>query len=131
MTELDDIAAFPNPGVRLLREDERIAVWEENFEPGIPTAPHRHTRDYVAIFPDAGELTVTPLAGDLEEYAFLAGSADPLPTTEGRIRFGFPAGTVIHARVPPAGSGHFAVNEGRTPARMILIEIKGTATERG
>lgn len=131
MTELDAIAAFPNPGVRLLREDERIAVWEEIFEPGIPTAPHRHTRDYVAIFPDAGELTVTPLAGELEEYAFLAGAADPLPAADGQVRFGFPAGTVIHARVPCAGSAHIAVNEGRTAARMILIELKGTATERG
>ena len=26
--------------------------------------PHRHTRDYVAIFPNAGELTIIPAAGD-------------------------------------------------------------------
>ena len=129
MTDLEDIAAFPNPGVRLLMEDERIAIWEEVFEPGIPTATHKHTRDYVAIFPDAGELTVTPVAGELETYTFIAGSAEALPTTETRMRFAFPAGTMIHSHVPQNGTGHTAVNEGRAPVRMVLIEIKGTATE--
>jgi hypothetical protein len=31
MAELDDIARFPSPGVRLLREDDRIAVRKEVF----------------------------------------------------------------------------------------------------
>ena len=35
-----------------------------------------------------------------------------------------------HARVPASGTGHFAVNEGQQPTLMILIEIKGTATEK-
>jgi hypothetical protein len=37
---------------------------------------------------------------------------------------------VIHGRVPADGTGHFAVNEGQASALMILIEIKGTATEK-
>jgi hypothetical protein len=37
---------------------------------------------------------------------------------------------IVHSRVPADGVGHFAVNEGSEPALMILIEIKGTATEK-
>jgi hypothetical protein len=36
---------------------------------------------------------------------------------------------MIHARVPAGGTGHFALNEGQQATLMILIEIKGTATE--
>jgi hypothetical protein len=37
---------------------------------------------------------------------------------------------MIHSRVPTDGTGHFAENEGQHATLMILIEIKGTATEK-
>ena len=57
MANLHEIAPFPNPGVRLIKEDEHVAVWEEVFEPGKPTPPHRHLRDYIAAYPHGGEVT--------------------------------------------------------------------------
>ena len=63
MTELADVLPFPNSGVKLIEEDDLVSVWEEVFEPGIATPPHRHTCDYVAMFPEGGELTITLLAG--------------------------------------------------------------------
>jgi hypothetical protein len=129
MATLNEIAPFPNPGVRLVKEDEHVAIWEETFEPGKPTPPHRHMRDYIAIFPNAGELTITQLAGEAEEYTTIAGEL----TTELRgraARLVWGPGMVVHSRVPADGVGHFALNEGSKPALMILIEIKGTATEK-
>ena len=52
MVNINEIAPFPNVGVQLLKEDEHIAVWQEMFEPDTPTSPHRHMRDYIAIFHD-------------------------------------------------------------------------------
>jgi hypothetical protein len=130
MADINEIPPFPNPGVRLVKEDEHIAIWEEVFEPGTPTSPHRHIRDYIAIFPHAGELTLIPLAGEPEEYTFIAGEVHAVPAETGKLRMAFSAGTMVHSRVPADGAGHFAVNEGQQAAPMILIEIKGTATEK-
>ena len=129
MSTLSEISPFPNPGVRLVKEDEHVASWQEVFEPGIPTPPHRHMRDYVAIFPNAGELTITQLAGDAEQYTTIAGEL----TTQSKdraIRMVWSPGMIVHSKVPADGVGHFALNEGAKPALMILIEIKGTATEK-
>ena len=124
MTDLRDIAPFPNPGVRLIEEDTLVATWEEIFEPGVATPPHRHARDYIAVFPDGGELTLTHVAGELERYTFLSGSAEALPTEDGRMRFAFTAGTMVRSHVPPGGTAHIALNESATPVRMLLIELK-------
>jgi hypothetical protein len=129
MSTLDEISPFPNPGVRLVKEDEHVAIWEEVFEPGQPTPPHRHMRDYIAIFPHAGELTITQLAGEPEEYTTIAGEI----ATESRnraTRLVWGPGMIVHSRVPADGVGHFALNESSKPALMILIEIKGTAAEK-
>ena len=129
MTKLADIAPFPNPGVRLVEEDDAICVWEEVFEPGIATPPHRHTHDYIAMFPEGGELTLTHVAGGLEDYTFLNGSAEELPSDGDKMRFQFSAGTVVRSHVPPKGTAHIALNEGSTPLRMILIEIKNAKAD--
>lgn len=126
----DDIAPFPNPGVRLLQEDEHVAIWEEIFVPGVATAPHRHLRDYIAFFPDSGELTVTHLDGERETYSLLAGAMTALPGGDGQMRGAIAASTVLHSRVPAGGTAHVALNEGSTPLRMILIEVKGATAER-
>ena len=129
------IPAFPNPGVRLIKEDEHVAIWEEIFEPGKPTPPHRHARDYVAIFPNAGELTIIPVVGDSvakdeEEITVVGGQMTETATADGGVRLVFSDGTVLHQNVPARGSCHYAVNEGAKPDLMILIEIKGTGSEK-
>jgi hypothetical protein len=130
MATLTEISPFPNPGVRLITEDEHVAIWEEVFEPGKPTPPHRHMRDYIAAYPNGGELTIFPVAGEPEEFTTLAGEIQESSTVKGGIRLVFSAGAMIHGRVPANGTGHYAVNEGRQPTLMILTEIKGTAAER-
>ena len=130
MANLNDIPPFPNPGVRLIKEDEHVVIWEEVFEPGKPTPPHRHMRDYIAIFPNGGELTIVPLAGEVEEITTLAGDWKEFPKEQRATRFVLSVGSMMHGRVPADGTSHFAVNEGHASALMILIEIKGTATEK-
>lgn len=124
MKEQAAVEEFPNPGVHLLDEAARYAVWEETFKPGIATTPHRHVRDYVAFFPDGGELTLTHCGGELEDYALLSGGMAALPSAPGTTRFAIAAGTVVRSRVPPGGTAHVALNEGAAPLRMILIEFK-------
>lgn len=129
MAKLHEIPAFPYPGVRLIKEDEHVAIWEEVFEPGEPTQPHRHMRDYIVAYPHGGELTVIPLAGEPEEFTTLAGEYQESASANGGVRLVFSAGAMFHGRVPAEGSAHYAVNEGQKPTRMILIEIKGTETK--
>ncbi len=130
MANLHEIPPFPNPGVRLIKEDKHVAIWKEVFEPGKPTAPHRHTRDYIFLFPNGGELTITPLAGKEEEVVLLAGEVQESLTETGATRMAMSAGSMVYGRVPPEGVSHVAVNDGQVPALMILIEIKGTAIEK-
>jgi hypothetical protein len=130
MATLTEIPPFPNPGVRLIKEDAHVTIWEEGFAPDTPTPPHRHMRDYIAIFPQGGELTIIPLAGEVEDNTMITGEIQESSTGQGGTRLVMTEGTMIHARVPADGTGHFAVNEGQRATRMILIEIKGTATEK-
>ena len=128
MANPSEIPPFPNPGVRLIKEDDHIAIWEEVFEPGKPTAPHRHTRDYIACFPNGGELTILPVLdqAEPEEVTIAAGQLKQTQTESGGIRLSLSDGTTLYQRIPADGSCHFAVNEGSKPALMILIEIKGS-----
>jgi hypothetical protein len=120
--DVKEVPPFPNPGVRLIKEDDRIAIFEEIFEPGKPTPPHRHTRDYIAFFPKAGKLKLVPVAGEPEEEVTIAAGA----MKDGA----FTDGTVLYGRVPRDGTAHFAVNESSEPILMIAIEIKGTGSEK-
>ena len=130
MVNINEILPFPNVGVQLIKEDGHVAIWKEVFEPGKPTPPHRHMRDYISIFPNGGEVTIIPLAGKAEEFTTLAGDCQEFPKETGAIRLVFSVGSMVHGRVPADGTGHFAVNEGQQDILMILIEIKGTATEK-
>ena len=85
---------------------------------------------YVAIFPNGGELTIVPLAGEPEEFTMIAGEMQESSTAKGGTRLVMTVGTMMHGRVPANGTGHYAVNEGQQPTLMILIEMKGTATEK-
>src|SRR4030095_17221008 len=101
MTNIHEIPPFPNPGVRLLKEDEHVAIWEEVFEPGKPTPPHRHMRDYIFTFPNGGELTITPLGGKEDESIVLAGEMQESTTASGATRFVMSVGSIVYGRVPP------------------------------
>jgi quercetin dioxygenase-like cupin family protein len=67
MVNINEIPPFPNVGVQLIKEDEHVAIWQEVFEPGKPTPPHRHMRDYIAVYPKGGEVTIVPVAGEAED----------------------------------------------------------------
>jgi hypothetical protein len=124
-----DVPAFPNPGVRLIKEDRHVAIFEEIFEPGKPTTRHRHMRDYIAFFPKAGELTIIPVAEGEEEFTVAAGEATHSVSDSGSIDLAFGDGSVFYQKVPAHGSCHYAVNKGFRPAQMILVELKGKGTE--
>ena len=130
MGNINEISPFPNVGVHLLKEDAHVAIWREVFIPGTPTPSHRHLRDYIAIFPNGGELTIVPVAGEAEDFTTLAGDFTEAPAENGGTRLIMSTGTMLHARVPEDGTAHFAVNEGQRDTLMILIEIKGTGTEK-
>ena len=125
--KIEEVPLFPNPGVTLVEQDDTLNVWEEVFEPGRATPPHRHLHDYIAVFPEGGELTLEHVAGEQESYTFLNGVARELPSKAGQQRFMFEAGTMVRSRVPAGGTAHIALNEGNKPLRMILIELKAKA----
>jgi hypothetical protein len=116
--------------VRLIKEDAHVAIWEEVFEPGKPTPPHRHMRDYIAAYPNGGEVTIVPLTGEPEEFTTITGEIQESASAKGGTRLVFSAGAMLYRRVPASGTGHYAVNEGQQPTLMILTEIKGTAAEK-
>ena len=124
MSEKETIAPYDGHGDRLLFENEDIAVWEEVFEPGAPTRPHRHLRDYIAVTLDDGELRITSLSKEPEVYQPLAGNIKATEETDETTRVGYQAGTVLHASQPPGGHAHRAENVGERPTHVLLIELK-------
>jgi hypothetical protein len=72
-----EVPAFPNPGVRLIKEDEEVAIWEEVFEPGKPNNnPSTHTRLH-RLLPEGGKF-------DINTRPALASRIDQAP--EGSLR---------------------------------------------
>src|SRR5712692_4683456 len=106
------------------------AIWEEVFEPGKPTPPHRHMRDYIAHLPRPWRTDDYPAGrrgrGIHRHCRRLQGGADGEGSDTGGLECGG------HAPFASAGERNWPlrVNEGLKPALMILIEIKGTATEK-
>jgi hypothetical protein len=95
MATLTEIPPFPNPGVRLIKEDKHVAIWEEVFEPGKPTPPHRHMRDYIAAYPNGGEVTIVPLAGEPEEFTTIIGKIQESSIESGATRLVRSAGSMM------------------------------------
>jgi hypothetical protein len=87
-------------------------------------------RDYIAAYPNGGELTLVLVAGEPEEITTLAGECQEFPKEKGALRLVFSPGCMVHGKVPADGTAHFAVNEGQRDTLMILTEIKGTGTEK-
>ncbi len=130
MNENDPIAPYDGHGDRLLFENDDIAVWEEVFEPGTPTKPHRHVRDYIAVALDEGELRIQSFSQEPEVYERLAGLLDATDETDDTKRVRFSAGTVLHAAQPAGGHAHRAENVGGRPSRVLLIELKHSGVGR-
>jgi hypothetical protein len=81
--------------------------------------------------PNGGELTIVPVAGEPEAFTMIAGEMqESSSTAKGGTRLVMMVGTMMHGQVPANGTSHYAVNEGQRPTLMILIEVKGTATEK-
>ncbi|MGI9432129.1 MAG: hypothetical protein ACR2PQ_07950 [Myxococcota bacterium] len=97
---------------RVLYEDARVRIWEQEIHPGEETASHHHELDYALIELGPAELEIAPLAG--------------LPNPHFEESFELPAkrGNVYFV---PKGSHEIARNTGDTPYRAILVEFKEPA----
>jgi hypothetical protein len=56
--------AFPREGARLLIENDRVIVWDYQWQPGRPVALHVHNRDTVLVPVEPGEVTVRFRSGE-------------------------------------------------------------------
>src|SRR6266436_6985632 len=86
----------------------------------------RHTGTCVnplPSFPNGGELTITPLAGEAEEYTAIAGDFKAVPTEKGATHVVLSAGAMHHSRVPANGTGHFALKS-RSEERRVGKECR-------
>ncbi len=97
---------------RILHEDERVRIWEQEILPGAATEAHFNEHDYALIELAAADLEVEPVAG-LPNPHFEKGFA--LPAKRGNVYF------------VPKGSNEIARNTGDTPYRAILVEFKEPA----
>lgn len=123
-------AVTPRPfsGATLHFEDDHVAIWEEVFLPGIPTPPHRHLRDYIAVSLTDVDLRIEPLPGEAPESATsIVGESQAHPQA---FRRSSRRGRVAHVAVTTQGAGHVAVNLANQEARMLIIEIKGSGAEK-
>jgi len=53
--------AFPRVGAKKLIDNARVVVWDNRWQPGVPTAMHFHDKDVVVSYLEDGDLTaITP-----------------------------------------------------------------------
>ena len=57
------LAAFPREGAKLLRDDDRVAVWDYTWSTG-PDAVRTYTRETIVIWLANGRLRLTPARGE-------------------------------------------------------------------
>jgi guanine deaminase len=92
-------------GARRIAENERVVIWEDSFQPGVPIGPHRHERDYIIVALDAAKISLRELDGSESTHEMSAGAT-------------------VYVEVPADGVSHTAVHLGADPHREIVIEIK-------
>jgi hypothetical protein len=56
-------ASFPREGATLKRENERVAMWEYQWQPGRHVPLHSQTRDAVIVPLESGHIRLTPKSG--------------------------------------------------------------------
>lgn len=93
-------------GSKLLFENEQVKVWDLQLQPGENLGTHRHENDYVLIF--AGDSTIRGTNAD------------------GSTRFvnQMHDGDVIFRSIDGGEDIHDAYNDGDTPSRNFIIELK-------
>lgn len=93
-------------GSKLLFENEKVKVWDLQMEPGDHLGMHRHKNDYVLIF--VGESTIRGTNSD------------------GSTRFvnEMHDGDVFFRKIEGDEDIHDAHNDGDTPSRNFIIELK-------
>ena len=99
----DGVAQAAKYPVKVVLENDRVRVRDVTFPPGVmDTGMHTHTLPHVGVILTAGELVFT----------------EPGKPTE---RTKFEAGSVGYR---PANVTHMAANPGKTPMRVIEVELK-------
>src|ERR1700683_2297722 len=65
-------AAFPRPGSKNVLDNERVAVWNYSWKPGVPTPMHYHDKDIVVVYRFEGSLKSTTPDGRsvVNDYEF-------------------------------------------------------------
>jgi hypothetical protein len=65
-------AAFPRPGSKNVLDNERVAVWNYSWTPGVPTPMHYHDKDIVVVYRFEGSLKSTTPDGRsvVNDYKF-------------------------------------------------------------
>ena len=86
----------------LLRETDRVAVWQTTLEPGDSLAEHDHKVGYVIVVLEGDRITV-------QEQGEESRAMDVFP---GEVLVGGPS------------PFHSVVNSGQTPYREIMVELK-------
>jgi quercetin dioxygenase-like cupin family protein len=99
---------FPRDGAKKLIDNERVTVWEVTWPRGVKTPMHRHPFPTVGVVLDPGALTMTLGDGTVRETTF---------TEPGQAVFA------------PAGFTHVEEGRSATPARAVIVELKGTPGE--
>ncbi len=66
-------SAFPRPHVKLVLENDRVAVWDYSWTPGEPTPMHFHDKDVVVTYLGNGPLRSTQPDGQTTVNQYSAG----------------------------------------------------------
>ncbi len=94
---------------KLLYEDERVRVWDQEIQPGETTGPHRHDLSYALVTVEGAPLEVRPVPG----HPMTHGEEPLAVTLEDRT-----------ALIVPGGAVEDAENRGERSYRAILVEFK-------
>ena len=94
--------ALQTPANPVVIDDDQVRVLVVTDAPGRKSAPHRHERNRVMIYLDAGAMRLSYDDGNVKNLSWKAGDV----------------------RWDPAGGIHTSENTGRAPVRIVEIEIK-------
>ncbi len=91
--------AFPRAGSKSLIDNERVAVWDYSWQPGVPTVMHFHDKDVVVIYFEDGILRSVAPDGKIVDNNYSAGA----------IRFNF--GNRAHSEELISGAQRAIITE--------------------
>jgi len=65
--------AFPRDGAREVLNDERVAIWDYTWRPGVPRSTRQYGRDTVLVWLGSGTVRVSPETGTATVVEAVAG----------------------------------------------------------